>query len=186
MTEPRPVRLQLSRKKGFNLQAWSREVNGLPAVKVDRATRWGNPFRFNHPGSPLQERMPPELSVVSFRLMLEKEGGWFAAPLPWPKGKIPAAFTTVAEVREQLRGKNLACWCKLPLDGKPDVCHASYLLELANAPIGEDCDAVVASCDRTAPRSLLEQPPGNSLFSGGFSSADGAKTIARRLLRLAE
>ena len=39
----RPVRLQLSRKKGFNLQRVSCAVNGLPAVKVDRATRWGNP-----------------------------------------------------------------------------------------------------------------------------------------------
>lgn len=116
------------------MHAWSREVNGLPAVKVDRATRWGNPFRFNHPGSPLQERMPPELSVVSFRLMLEKEGGWFSAPLPWPKGKIPADFTTVAEVREQLRGKNLACWCN---PGAP--CHADVLLELANTPV---CEAI--------------------------------------------
>jgi Domain of unknown function (DUF4326) len=43
---PRPVRLQLSRAKGFNLQAHSRAINGLPAARVDRATRWGNPHVF--------------------------------------------------------------------------------------------------------------------------------------------
>lgn len=37
-----PVRLRLSRAKGFNLQAHSRAVNGLGAVKVDRSTPWGN------------------------------------------------------------------------------------------------------------------------------------------------
>lgn len=31
-----------------------------------------------------------------------------------------------------LRGKNLACWCKLPKPGEPDICHAAVLLELAN------------------------------------------------------
>lgn len=33
-----------------------------------------------------------------------------------------------ARIREELAGKNLACWCKL---GEP--CHADVLLELANA-----------------------------------------------------
>ena len=40
----RPVRLQLSRRKGFDLQAASRTVNGLPAVNVARPSKWGNPF----------------------------------------------------------------------------------------------------------------------------------------------
>lgn len=39
-----PVRLQLSRRKGFNLQALSLATNGLPAVKVARPGPWGNPF----------------------------------------------------------------------------------------------------------------------------------------------
>lgn len=34
---------------------------------------------------------------------------------------------TLAEIRDELRGKDLACWC--PLDGKP--CHADVLLRLA-------------------------------------------------------
>ena len=45
--EAKPVRLRLSRRKGFDLQATSRALNGLPAVNVARPSRWGNPFRFN-------------------------------------------------------------------------------------------------------------------------------------------
>jgi hypothetical protein len=39
-----PVRLQLSRRKGFDLQAASCATNGLDAVVVARPTKWGNPF----------------------------------------------------------------------------------------------------------------------------------------------
>lgn len=47
---PKPVRLQLSRAKGFNLQALSREVNGLAAVNVARPSKWGNPFTVENTG----------------------------------------------------------------------------------------------------------------------------------------
>ena len=43
----KPVRLQLSRAAGFNLQAFSHETNGLPAVNVARPGFWGNPFVVN-------------------------------------------------------------------------------------------------------------------------------------------
>lgn len=43
MTE-RPQRIQLSRAAGFSLRAHSHAINGLPAVKCDRTTRWGNPY----------------------------------------------------------------------------------------------------------------------------------------------
>jgi hypothetical protein len=33
------------------------------------------------------------------------------------------------EISRELRGKNLACWCRLD-----QPCHADVLLELANAP----------------------------------------------------
>lgn len=42
---PKPVRLQLSRRKGFNLQALSLATNGLPAVSVAKPSKWGNPCR---------------------------------------------------------------------------------------------------------------------------------------------
>ncbi|ATN65310.1 hypothetical protein A3857_18520 [Cereibacter sphaeroides] len=71
--------------------------------------------------------MDPALAVQSFRMLLEKEGCWSPAPLPWPKGKIPAQWTTVEDVIRELRGKDLACWCQ---PGAP--CHADVLLEIAN------------------------------------------------------
>lgn len=114
-----PQRITLSRAKG-----WKMPEN---TVKVDRSTKWGNPFVCHHPGSKLEKPMTPAMAVASFRLLLEKQGTWSPVPLPWPKGKIPAEWTTVEDVVRDLRGKNLACWCK---PGQP--CHADVLLELAN------------------------------------------------------
>ena len=45
----RPIRLQLSRAKGFDLQALSRAANGLTAVNVGRPSKWGNPFIVGEP-----------------------------------------------------------------------------------------------------------------------------------------
>lgn len=127
----RPIRLQLKRTRGFNLQELSRRVNGFEAVVVSRPTKWGNPFVVHSDRGPSGRRWPmtPEVAVASFRSMIQKEGGWLPVPLPWPKGKIPACDpTTVEDVKRELRGKNLACWCA------PDQkCHADILLEIANS-----------------------------------------------------
>ena len=40
----RPVRIVLSRRGGFDLQAISHAINGLPAQSVARPGPWGNPF----------------------------------------------------------------------------------------------------------------------------------------------
>lgn len=34
--------------------------------------------------------------------------------------------------RRELAGRDLACWCPLPADGEPDLCHAALLLDVAN------------------------------------------------------
>jgi hypothetical protein len=47
----RPVRLQLCRRKGFNLQALSYAVNGLDAVNCARPGKWGNPFNSKNSGN---------------------------------------------------------------------------------------------------------------------------------------
>ena len=39
-----PVRIVLSRRAGFDLQAVSHAVNDLPAQSVARPGKWGNPF----------------------------------------------------------------------------------------------------------------------------------------------
>jgi len=95
------------------------------AVYVGRPTKWGNPFVVHLDGY----AAAPQIALVSFREMLRKEGAWSPIPVhKWPKGKIPAQWTTVEDVKRELRGKDLACWC--PLD---QPCHADILLEIANA-----------------------------------------------------
>jgi hypothetical protein len=91
-----PERIQLSRAKG-----WRMPPN---TVKVDRTTRWGNPFVMAHEGT-------RAMAVDNFRRDAEAQA------------KVYPGFY------EPLRGKNLACWCK---PGVP--CHADVLIELANAP----------------------------------------------------
>jgi hypothetical protein len=57
---------------------------------------------------------------------------WAGVGKPW---------LSVEQAREELAGKDLACWCKLPAAGEPDVCHAAVLLSVANpamATLGED------------------------------------------------
>ena len=115
----KPVRLQLSRKKGFNLQAHSLSVNGLPAVNVARPTKWGNPWRvgkYRCCGTGrdyVQEPIPDNSTAVRF----------FAEMLELGERNYP----TKAEIIAELTGKNLACWCK-----PGDACHADILLDLAN------------------------------------------------------
>ncbi len=113
----RPVRLQLSRHKGFNLQEHSQAVNGLEAVKVDRSTKWGNPFV---PGRQNQ--------FISGRLVEDKRHAFCLY-----REFAPLNERLIKTAQEELRGKNLACWCNKP-DPYEDVCHAAVLLELANKP----------------------------------------------------
>lgn len=113
----KPVRIQLSRRRGFNLQDHSKEVNGLPALKVDRSTKWGNPFVVGKFGTRAE-------CVDFFRLML---GGYICLTRCNPKDQVDYR-KMVQRNRKQLLGKNLACWCPLSAP-----CHADVLLELANA-----------------------------------------------------
>lgn len=118
-----PIRIQRRRTKGWRLPEG--------AVYVGRPTKWGNPFVVHSDRMQNGQRYPmdPKVSVSSFRSMV-MECGWFPVPLPWPKGKIPACEpTTIEDVKRELRGKNLVCWCALD-----QPCHADVLLEIANAP----------------------------------------------------
>lgn len=106
-----PRRITLSRAKG-----WRMPPN---TVKVDRATKWGNPHRVG-------ECYVPDAAeaVRLFRIGMGADGS--EAPCrPNPGSPCGRMLRDI----EQLRGKNLACWCK---PGEP--CHADVLLELANAP----------------------------------------------------
>ena len=104
-----PDRITLSRAKGFKMPP--------NTVKVDRSTKWGNPF---HVGQRVQSD-PSQPVAVCF-----SQGQAVQAFADFCAHPIGARF--VESIRAELRGKNLACWCK---PGTP--CHADVLLELANA-----------------------------------------------------
>ena len=117
----KPVRLQLSRRKGFDLQALSQATNGLPAHGVARPGPWGNPFVVGKNGTQAE-------CVHLFRMLL---GGSIAMLRDPHHDTQQATRRYVAEHIDDLKGKNLACWCRA---GTP--CHADALLELANPKEG--------------------------------------------------
>lgn len=159
--EGAPVRIQLSRRKGFRLQEHSRALNGLPAVKVDRTTVFGNPVTcqrpYGCPHDPGFERdawADEDGSIDPFRCCVDAfrhyvETGLRGEPTSTGRFVIAAEATAgyprraalVADL-PRLRGKNLACWCQLPAPGEPDLCHAAALLEIANRPTCEDAAAL--------------------------------------------
>ena len=100
-----PKRIQRKRTKG-----WKMPPN---TVSVTRPGRWGNPYRTS-----LFRDYSRAAVVADYKRWLSGDVGarvW-AGPPP-----------TKNEIRAELRGKNLACFC--PLD---QPCHADVLLEIAN------------------------------------------------------
>jgi hypothetical protein len=97
-----PHRVQLKRSKG-----WKMPEN---TVKIDRTTRWGNPFT------------PQECGSIA--AAVAKHAAWMKGEIAAPDARVPP---TPAEIRTALRGRHLACWCAL--DGP---CHAELLLKIAN------------------------------------------------------
>lgn len=86
-------------------------------VKVDRTGKWGNPFIVN-----------PHVKAGS------KHGACYIA-LPTVEDAVECFREMmnlkpeyINEAKQELAGKNLACWCKI---GSP--CHADVLLEIANS-----------------------------------------------------
>lgn len=107
----KPKRIQLMRTKG-----WKMPKN---TVKVDRSTPWGNPHRV----------VPPDPKVHP---SVQMEDAWHMPATPeaavnYFKRYLKNNPHLVRRARKELRGKNLACWCK---PGAP--CHADVLLEIAN------------------------------------------------------
>lgn len=122
-----PERVQLSRRKG-----WRMPEN---TVKVSRPGKFGNPF-------PVKKATSTSMGVTSDVWIV----GTWEGPALWIKNteaeaveiavkayrewiERPAQAALLADAKSELRGKNLACWCR---PGTP--CHADVLLELANAP----------------------------------------------------
>ena len=137
----RPIRLRLSRRKGFSLQAHSLATNGLSAVNVSRASIWGNPFVVGRPsgyefldgGDPT-----PLIAALTRAQVIELHAEMMDGALrpemhPWGhrwRDRLSMTFRGLGPAeaaRSYLRGRNLACAC-----GLDERCHADTLLEIAN------------------------------------------------------
>jgi hypothetical protein len=104
-----PQRVQLSRKKG-----WRMPPN---TVKVDRTTKWGNPFL------PMRGENK-EYCATLFKYMA---AGYICLSRKQPTPEAQLAYLRMAKKNiRHLRGKNLACWCALDA-----ACHADTLLKIA-------------------------------------------------------
>lgn len=73
------------------------------AVRIDRKTKWGNPFVIG-------QHFDRARVIELYRTM--RAGCWSPKQLE--------------EMRAELRGKDLACWCA------PLPCHGDVLMEMAN------------------------------------------------------
>lgn len=100
-----PKRIQRKRTKGWQMPA--------NAVYVGRPTRYGNPFAIT------EDRDAGDVRIA-FRTWLLVEGC---------HANMPDKKQAILDSLDELRGKDLACWCRLD-----QPCHADVLLELANLP----------------------------------------------------
>lgn len=109
-----PDRITLSRTKGWRMP--------LNTVNVSRGPgrHWGNPFIVGTHGD-------AATCVARYRNLATGLISMFPPCPPWLAQK--AAQDHIRAHLDQLRGKNLACWCQ---PGQP--CHADVLLEIANVP----------------------------------------------------
>lgn len=145
MTDGTPKRIRLSRAKGWRMPEG--------AIKVDRSTPFGNPWKCGAPGVvrvpffdtggalheldiELASGISDATAVAAFRfwlgqniltalpgLVVDRDGT--ATP------PVAAGFThmrqRILDRLPDIRGHDLACWCALDA-----ACHADVLLELAN------------------------------------------------------
>jgi hypothetical protein len=102
----KPIRIQRKRIKG-----WKMPEN---TVYVGRPTKWGNPWDGGDDAARLFRA-----AILGFT-----SNGDFCKPVAHPESRIG---TIIRCAPVELRGKNLACWCRLD-----QPCHADVLLEIAN------------------------------------------------------
>jgi len=110
-----PIEVQLSRKRG-----WRMPPN---TISVARPGPFGNPFRVGDPGVP-----DAATAVRRFSLGLAMRFAQAGYGTLLNVEDIGRRFCWILSYLSTLRGKSLACWCKL---GEP--CHRTVLLEIANA-----------------------------------------------------
>jgi len=113
-----PVRIQLRRTKG-----WRMPPN---TVKVTRPGPLGNPFTT---AAAIETGFATKETARAF--VVEAFEEWLAGGPGgrdwWMGERSEAAHAAMRAALLNLRGKNLACWCRLD-----QPCHADVLLQIAN------------------------------------------------------
>lgn len=130
-----PVRIQRKRTRGWKTPLCTCGC-GKPAIYVGRPTKWGNPFKVYRCKCCGYWDVIDENGVC---YLIDHEVARKHPEWANPKGEAIwkavelfhndfqwCARITVDEVRRELGGHDLMCWC-------PDQpCHADVLIELAN------------------------------------------------------
>lgn len=108
------------------------------AVYVGVGSKWASPFRVEHDRAAGRAVGWPDGWMVRFTgqgrtelfgpFPTRWEAAWLAAGLY--RAELVGAPEVVAQVRAELAGRVLACWCRV---GWP--CHRTVLLQVANSPV---------------------------------------------------
>lgn len=118
-----PERIQLRRTKG-----WRKPVG---AVVVARPGPWGNPWRVDRHREPGRIWVTYSLGTDDVEVLraVESMTEGRSLAVEWYERALLARHLgyDVADVRRELAGLDLCCWC--PLD---EPCHADVLLRMAN------------------------------------------------------
>ena len=139
-----PVRIQMKRTKGFDLQEYSQSINGLPAVLVTRPGKWGNPLRLI--GDMIYIDASYRRKILDPWVLLDDRSGrtikdviffyemLWSTSVPSLLGPMEATLTNPDLIYwhkkfqeldlSELSGKNLGCFCHLD-----QLCHADVLIK---------------------------------------------------------
>lgn len=101
-----PKRIQRKRTAGWRMP--------LNTIYVGRPTKWGNPW----PVTPISERSVGVGEEFYYSRAVEAFSFWI---------KDDKQSDLRDEIRRELKGKDLACWCS---EGMP--CHADVLIRIAS------------------------------------------------------
>jgi hypothetical protein len=109
-----PKRIQRKRTKGWRMPEG--------AIYVGRPTCWGNPFvvgkRYMQGGT---------IDAPIWRDIWDRQSAVIAYRL-WINDRRRTEGPTIEEIERALKGRDLACFCRLD-----QPCHADVLLKIANA-----------------------------------------------------
>ena len=120
MSNYRPVRVQRQRTQGWRTPPCGCGC-GQPARYVGRPGKWGNPYSAMDAG-----RRYPSLTS-------EQVSGFIVNQVRFDLRVEHLDYPSNAQIRAELRGHVLMCWCPLAdAAGDRFPCHADVLLELAN------------------------------------------------------